>query len=178
MSYSRIILVATLSFWSSASLIGMESWFSWRKKATPENNYYLNEDIQKLMLFKKAKVEDKYGTLVPEDVHNIIVKQGYNHYCSQLFETKTYCPFSIQNLKFEKYWQTRIDTTNNENRTKQFQGKKINVNDFDFITMNEEGRKIFYRVLLTVPRPREDGTMQYVYPTNVITKSFLDMTER
>ena len=111
MSHFNAILLAILSFGSSSLLMGMDSCLPWGKK--PFKNY-LSEDIEKLMLFNMQEADLK-GVAVPQDVKNIIVRDGYKLYYDQL-------------LKDESSWLNEHGGY---------------ADNFDFMTMNAEGRNFF-----------------------------------
>lgn len=169
MSSFKAILVTILTFYSSSSLMGMH-WFSWKKKYNPEDHNYLSEDVHKLLLFSNATIKDRDNILVPADLKRLIIQDGCDIYCKELFESEVYSDTLSQNIKFRDFWQSRLSIINNKGRITQCQGKEIKINNFDFITMTDEGRRIFYRASFAI----QQRNGKYICSDNTIEKCILD----
>lgn len=179
MSYFKATLITIVSFWASSSLIGMEAN---TRKANPGEHSYLAKDIQALMLFVDSDIQDKYNTSIPKDVKRIIAQQGCNIYCNELFTSRKYYPDYKLHCLFKDIWSISLETINHKNRIQTFHGKEIKIKDFDLITMNDEGRNIFYKIVFSVPHrtDRTGNTYAHPYPSNIVSHFDLsrDKSER
>jgi hypothetical protein len=151
MPHFKAIFVAILSFWFSSSLIGMESLYSWFKKSD-QNNSYVDENIQSLILFKNADITDKYDISLPPEVKNIITKNAYI-----LLPSQSSLP---QDNIFD--W----NLVNDKKRIDTYKGAMIN--SYDLITMNDEGKKVFKRLTTVIPHQNNDGIFEHLYTNNSI----------
>jgi hypothetical protein len=120
MSHFNLILVTMLGFWFSPLLIGMDQQPEDNKLSS---NYYLSQDIKKLMLFRqKANLKDFDGKQVPKEVKDIIVNNAYMLYRDQLLKNAN--GTTKYNTFIHKY-----------------------ADNFDFVSMNTEGRNCFYGLM-------------------------------
>ncbi len=147
MSRFRVILVALFGFGLSFLSMAME-----KKSMSSASSHYLSPDIQKLILFKSAALEDKYGNRMPEDVKNVIVQQNYDFYRDDLLASGI-------NKKLEK----ALGKLNDEGRIAKYDGAKIEANDFDLLTMSDEGRDVFFHFISALPYKYTtlDGSYEY-----------------
>lgn len=133
MSYFRIILAIIMSFYSSSSL-GMES------TNFQHSNHYFAPELQKTLTFIMLKNRGQEPFNQNQDVLNIIANNNYVLYCDELLNTK----IGEQEQSFEKYWKDKLSSyTDDEKWINTRCGQKIEINDFDFITLSNQGRKKF-----------------------------------
>lgn len=152
MSRFKVAVFILFGCWISPLLMGMD--LSEKKPVSTKNNY-LSEDIQKLMLFKNADVKDKYGHSLPADVKRLVVQNGCDMYCDHI-------------VSMVQFYETGVDIyiLNHQDRMSMYQGAEIKLNDFELITMNEEGRNLFSRLGFAVPQRSNNGTFVHFYPTD------------
>ena len=136
MSRLSVVLTIILGF-CFYPLMGMNSWFPWSKK--PSKDYYLSEDIKKLMLFKAKANFENLSIIIPEEIKNKIATDAYKLYCNELLEN------ADDNKDDSYYILTRKELMQNH---KEFM--QNHVNNFDFMTMNDKGRESFY-ILMNKP---------------------------
>jgi hypothetical protein len=158
MSRCKVIIIAIISFYSSSSLMGMESLFSWFKKTDQSHKYSKvhndkSEEFQIILLFQNADITDKYGTSVPNEVKDLIRIKSY--YLLHAPDPSTYMisPENLANL-------------NNKQRIKTYKGAKIRPNEL--VTMTDEGRKVFERLTTVIPHKNDNDIFEHVYTQNSV----------
>jgi hypothetical protein len=150
MSYSKIIFFVTVSF-SNSSSFGMESeilsfgmellksvkTYALEPSFKGYRNSYFDSELQKTLLPLMAKNDNHQSIHLPKEIILVIAEKNYNLYLNE-FIPKRY---------IDESWGKCFNRINDEKHITQFNGQKIKINDFDFITMNEQGKQIFKSVV-------------------------------
>jgi hypothetical protein len=142
MSFLRVFLIMMVGFGCSFFLKAMKTE---KAPTVSEKRDYLSDDIKKLILFKNADLEDKYGTLIPQDVKNTIVQKNYVLYRDQLFRPSVGAGLlrGLGHTHHKNLIRFLLKGSDDKYRIDQCQGVVIKHDDFGVITMDEEGREVF-----------------------------------
>ncbi len=163
MSYFKAVLTLLISFHTSSSLMGMDVY----------SNSYFEQKLQKTLSLLMAKNNDPQSIDLNKDTLLVIAKHNYDLYCDELLTSK------IETLSFKEFWEIRLDKINDKKRINTYYGQEIKVNDFDFITMNDQGKNIFLTALSVCDNDNKYGPFcthtQETWDNNKckIEKSFL-----
>jgi hypothetical protein len=141
MSYFKAVLTLLISFHTSSSLMGMDVY----------SNSYFEQKLQKTLSLLMAKNNDPQSIDLNKDTLLVIAKHNYDLYCDELLTSK------IETLSFKEFWEIRLDKINDKKRINTYYGQEIKVNDFDFITINDQGRKTFLTALSVCERDHKWG---------------------
>ena len=170
MSRFNAILLAILSFGSSSLLMGMEK----KQKLAPfkYSNPYFNQELRKSLFLIMQKNADFDSLNLNKDVIKVIAKKSYDLYRDSLFDGDQ---LSEDDLLYAKERQGLFfDKLNNITRTNQFQGKGIRVDDFNLMTMNDEGREVFASLMGAIPFDFDgNGTFRHKHETNYTNETQL-----
>lgn len=141
MSYFKAILAVIISFYTSSSLMGMDSFSKWWNKTEPK--HYFEPELQKALTLIMLKNRCQKPFDQNTDVLKIIAKNNYDLHCNELLQSK------IGPNTFENYWKDELRRWGNDddNLLNAIDGQKIEIKDFDFITLNDQGREIFLHTL-------------------------------
>ncbi|HLJ31645.1 MAG TPA: hypothetical protein VKU36_04360 [Candidatus Babeliales bacterium] len=175
MSSFKTILVIILTLYSSSPLMGME-----KESQSPSqtSHSYFDPELQKTLALIIVKNRDNNNELNTEEKKAVLIKDilrhianhNYNLYVNDCFKKtiKTQKDFPLvpcyhfvklskkfnytHKFPFTSFWQKQLKYINS------IPGK-IKINDFDFITMSDEGRKVCLETALAMRHPYEESTV-------------------
>lgn len=143
MSYFKAILILLINFHTSSSLMGMDVY----------SNPYFEPKLQKTLTLIMLKNRQEEPFNQNPDVLKVIAQKNYEFYCDELLESEAKYQYP-----FKKLWELRFNPINNKQRINTYYGREIKINDFDFITMTNQGREVFLTALSVCER---DHTYKY-----------------
>lgn len=151
MSYFKTTLAIILSFYTTSSLIGMESFKNWLSPFKYSNPYF-EPELQKTLMLIMLKNKEQEKFVLNKDILYLIAKKNYDLYSTELLNS------DIEGQSFEELWRDRLNLmVNKPERISISNGQVITINDFDFITINDHGKKLFYKTILnnlvTIEKP-------------------------
>ncbi len=158
MSRSTVVLAIMLSFGPFLLLMGMEK----EQKVTTfkYSNPYFDPELQKsltlIMLKNRNAVE---VAALDKDTLHIIAKNSYDCHCDELLKSD-----------IGKRLEKKLRKLNDESRIAKYEGAEIKFNDFDLITMNDEGRDIFFHFIRALSHKYTFGLSEYFYGCRVDLK--------
>ena len=186
MSRFNAILLAILSFGSSSLLMGMEK----EQKLAPfkYSNPYFNQELRKSLFLIMQKNAYFDSLNLDKDVIKVIAKKSYDLYRDSLLDGDQLSKIHLLYVKErpglflerllhrgnESFKFQQFHGLNNITRTNQFHGKSIRVDDFDLMTMNDEGRQAFVCLTGAIPFDFDcNGTFRHKHEANYTNETQL-----